>query len=228
MSAVSLDKIVYVKTPRSSLKNHVEDRFVAFHKGDIFIGRDYGSDEFVLCEMYLQDTYGWFKNPVENGLVVDIGANIGAFSVPASKNNLVVAYEPEKNNLSYLRANRELNNSNIVIKEVAVGKPNTTSTISDHNGGSTLGTGTQPVIVAGLDEVIAYETDFLKMDCEGGEYDAFKYASDETIKKIKRFAMEVHKQLVTPEVHQELLDKLNKFFVCKEDLEHGRILGVRR
>lgn len=223
----ALDKVVYVRAPGSGKKNHTNDRIIAFHDGFIFHGRDFGSDEFVLVEMFLEDTYDYFHNPVHGGLVLDIGANIGAFSVPVSRNNHVIAYEPEWNNLSYLKANRELNDCRFEIKPFAVGKPDTTSTINDHNGGSTLGNGKQPVTVLGLDDVVTEEVDFLKMDCEGGEYDAFKYASDNTIRKIKRFAMEVHKQLVSEEEHQELLNKLNKFFVTTH-YNNGRIFGVRR
>lgn len=227
MVAPKLDKVVYFRAPGSGMKNHSNDRVIIFHNGFTFYGRDFGSDEFVIVEMFLQDTYGWFNEPVEGGFVVDIGANIGAFAVPASKLNRVVAYEPEWNNLAYLNANRLLNGCDFEVKALAVGKPNTTSTINDHNGGATLGNGKQPVTVIGLDEVITEECDFLKMDCEGGEYDAFKYASDETIKKIKRFAMEVHKQLVSEEEHQRLLDKLDKFFVTRHT-DNGRIFGVRR
>lgn len=229
----SLDKIVYVKTPRSGIRNHVEDRFIAKHNGFEFIGRDYGSDEYVLVEMFLEDTYGWFTDPIEGGLVIDIGANIGAFSIPASKKNRLIAYEPELNNLAYLKANKELSDCNFEIRAVAVGEPGTTGLISNHNGGAVLDkwmehNGKQTVDIIGLDEVLNNEEcDFLKMDCEGGEYDAFKHANPGNLTLIKRFAMEAHPQLVSEQEHKDLLKLLDDFFHIKQ-LGGSRIFGVRR
>lgn len=225
---LALDEIFYFQDIFSRDRRRHNDRFLARHGDYTFYGRDFGSDEFVIKEMLLEDTYGWFADPVSGGFVIDVGANIGSFSVVASENNRVFAYEPEINNIQFLQWNRAINHRDFAICQYAIGKPNTTSTIDNNNGGSTLGTGKQEVIVIGLDDIVTEEVDFLKMDCEGGEYDAFLYASPETLKKIKRFAMEVHADLTTPSIHREFIRILQEYFDIDQAVEHGRILGRRK
>ena len=73
--------------------------------------------------------------------------------------------------------------------------------------------------VVPLDEIIKETCDFLKMDCEGSEYDIFKYASDDTIKKIKRLAIEFHN--FNESRHWETITKLIKFLPEYEINEHA-------
>ncbi len=51
--------------------------------------------------------------------------------------------------------------------------------------------------------------DLLKVDCEGGEYDIFLHAPDETLRRIRRISMEYHDGC-TPHSHSELADFLEQ------------------
>jgi FkbM family methyltransferase len=115
-------------------------------------------------------TLGWFNLPgtelvkkiLKPGMTfIDIGANIGYYSVLASKlvgkGGLVVAFEPEMVNYSILKKTIQLNNlTNVIIKPQAVSdrlgdvelflsdstNPEAHSLTQDHQGGSVIVTST--------------------------------------------------------------------------------------
>lgn len=200
----------------------------------IFDTREGTSDNIVVHEVYEQDCYRWKELGLKGGVVVDIGANCGVFSCMAAQDqNAVVAYEPEWENYKRLLLNLERNNCYVVANLLAVGKPGFAS-ISSQSGGSQLHRDGQKVLVVSLDYVLDSftEIDFLKMDCEGSEYEIIDHASNVALKKIKRFAAEFHPDLVDAETHQRVVARLTKFF----DLEitgnipkaGGVIFGVRK
>ena len=67
-------------------------------------------DAATIFVIYIRKDYG---NVPDNSIIVDIGANIGVYSVYAStkgKNNKIYAYEPMKENFEILKQNVALNN----------------------------------------------------------------------------------------------------------------------
>lgn len=112
------------------------------------------------------------KRSVHSGdIVLDIGAAFGDFSIySAKKAKMVFAYEPLKTRISLMKRNISLNNiGNIIFQEKAA---------------------------ESLDSVFAEnrinKCHFLKIDCEGYEYQILNNASPETLKKIDYIAMEIH------------------------------------
>ena len=120
-----------------------------------------------------------------SSLVVDVGANIGWYTFLAAKNaRRVVAFEPELQNLSFLRKSRKRNSAdNVEILNYA---------LSDRVGPVALSVSTKPghhsivrdvgaqVLVQSttLDEAFSTETiDLLKIDVEGAEPLVIKGAS---------------------------------------------------
>ena len=67
--------------------------------------------------------------------------------------------------------------------------------------------------------------DFLKIDCEGAEYQIFANMTDETLKKIKRIAAEFHPFNET--WHTELMTRLDRFFDL-ETIEGGIVIGAAK
>lgn|GEM_PF-5548521 len=191
-----------------------------------FFCRDFPryDDEFCVNEVVEGDIYRIQDWKFQGGTIVDIGANIGAFAIPASKYGKVLAYEPSEENFKLLKMNIALNNANVEAFNCAVGKPGLDTIENDNSGHSRLGSaggeGNQLVKVIGFDEIPFEECDFCKCDCEGGEYNVFKYASDEKLDKIKQFSGEFHSwifddyqvQRDLDVKHSELVGKLQKFF----------------
>lgn len=141
--------------------------------------------------------------------VVDIGAHIGAFAIFAAvKGAVVLAFEPMADNFTILEKNRRLNQSgSLTVHPLAVtgdGRNVVMIPCSDDEntgGGWTSrqdGEGEEReherVESMTLDEIVtSFErVDFLKMDCEGAEYEILMQASPATIAKVEKIAMEWH------------------------------------
>lgn len=180
-----------------------------------FTRRPNSSDDIVIREIMTDDCYRWQKNGSADGLVVDIGANIGVFTCVAALTNFVVAFEPEPNNFTALveHVNQNQLSDRVSCVRLAVGTPGMSS-IHSQSGGSRLHTEGAKVPVVSLDTALFdYPTvDFLKIDCEGSEYEVFDTVSPKTLQKIKRFAGEFHPDLVSPETHQRVIAKLEEVF----------------
>jgi FkbM family methyltransferase len=159
-------------------------------------------------------------------IVVDIGANIGVFSVYAASltQNMVYAFEPMPSNVEFLRRNAQSNGlGNIAIHEVGVDDKTGTarlyqSTISgghrlfDHYRDQELDrflevpTTTLPQI---MDDNGLEQVDFVKMDCEGSEGPILASTPIEYLRRIMKIAMEFHDD-ASEYKHDFIDDRLQK------------------
>ncbi len=150
----------------------------------------------------------------EGAIVLDIGANIGAFSLfAAHRGARVYAYEPTPGTYARLRKNIELNNvtqrvtalqnavaGNAGKRELflhpAVSGANTIAPYREHLDFVESGKGVLVEAVT-LDDVFKAngigQCDFLKLDCEGAEFEILRAASRETLARIRHIAMEYHR-----------------------------------
>ncbi|MBN1965743.1 MAG: FkbM family methyltransferase [Anaerolineae bacterium] len=180
-------------------------------------------DVWIIKETCLDRDYERHGTPLQNGwTILDIGAALGDFAIcaalrhPASH---IYAYEPSPESYALLGENLALNGvQNVMTFQQAVGAQagpmhlsmaaGAAVKYSTASSANTAG-GTDAVDVAGvtLDDVFASlqlaTCDFLKMDCEGGEYDILMHASPKTLGKIRHICLEYHEG-VTPHTHQEL------------------------
>ena len=124
-----------------------------------------------------------FDDIKKSDIVVDIGASIGAFSIPVSKKaKKVFAIEPMTPNL--IRSNIKLNKiKNIKVFDIALGDGKTTK-IEWLGKSLTVKTMTLQDI-----KNICGGCDFLKIDCEGYEWNI----KPEELMGIRRIEMELHK-----------------------------------
>jgi FkbM family methyltransferase len=173
-------------------------------------------------------------------IVVDIGANIGMFSLFAasiSPDIQVYAFEPASDTFALLQQNVAANNlTNIQCQQCAVSAATGElqlyldlgslgdSAIREWVGNENM-TGTERVPSISLDDLFSRyalpRCDFLKVDCEGSEFDLFSSASAQTFAKIAAIAVEFHEH--NGRKSRELMDLLetNRFQViekrtCKE------------
>jgi FkbM family methyltransferase len=171
-------------------------------------------DPLVVQEVWFSDCYGFKdRKDMEGKTVVDIGANIGTFTVMAAlKECEVMSFEPEPNNFALLEANCLHNSVSPVLRHLGVGI-GTSARFSDNNGGTRKGTEGTVVQITSINKALAnLEVDFLKMDCEGSEYEIFMDATHDTLSRIREFAIEFHPDLTDPITHQEVMAKLSKQF----------------
>ena len=145
-------------------------------------------DIWTLKEVLLDKQYQMFKKVPKAGYIIDIGAGIGDFSIQsAQKGCKVIAYECDSERISLLRENLKLNK--ITTVKVRAQRAKSLKKI--------------------LKKINICS--FLKMDCEGEEYQIFKNATRSDLDKVKYIAMEAHKFNNKMKIEfTNLIDKLKK------------------
>lgn len=168
------------------------------------VREDYDTDNIVIHEIWEENVYevkGWnfFREDTGQENVIDIGANIGSFSMYAAYNKAkVYAIEPEPNNYEALVKNIELNSMQDVIYpfKLGISDYNGTAVISDEGGGATIldGKSGSNIDVITLDKFIKdnniTSVGVLKIDVEGSEKEIILGASRESLNICKYITVE--------------------------------------
>jgi FkbM family methyltransferase len=178
-------------------------------------------DAWIVKETNLDRDYEAHGVPLQDGwAIVDIGAGLGDFTVFAARrapHGRLFAYEPAPDSVVLLERNLQLNAiRNVEVHPVAVASQAGALTL-DVSGGvavqyRTVGAngaaaGRITVRSVALADVLAGlpggACDFLKMDCEGAEYDLLLGLDDAALGRIRRVCLEYHEG-VTPYSHTDL------------------------
>lgn len=179
---------------------------------------------------------------LKESIVVDVGAHIGCFSIMAAKNaSRVLALEPELNNYHMLRKNIELNQlKNISVFNIAVTGSSGYQDMVIYDDGSTgthslyykrdTGIRVKQIQTISLEGIFQKEglfrIDFLKLDCEGAEYDIFRTMNFETASKIMSIVMETHG--VEEKYYIDIPAKLRELGFEVRIEHHGRYIYAKR
>ena len=157
-------------------------------------------DQMIQRQLYFWGSYEaeycahWMRIARESHTIFDVGANVGLYALLAAKTNpsaKIHAFEPTPAVLELLRANIALNNlGNIKVNSTAVGKICGEAVLRQCRGSDGANEGMnyihkdcsesehsdQPVKIVSIDEYCKTNgierIDLMKMDIEGGEYDA--------------------------------------------------------
>lgn len=141
------------------------------------------------------------------GTVVDVGANVGAFSVLAAMAGakVVHAFEPHPGNRARLEHHLVLNGvaAQVVVHPEAVGeKTGDTVWITGSGGGAHVADeGDVAVQTVSLADVLADAgpVEFLKHDAEGAEWNSFESVTSHILhEQVRRIALEFHGPLMGP------------------------------
>lgn len=166
---------------------------------DVRAGTD---DRHVLFEIFVQ---GIYDAPIRPGdTVVDIGANIGGFTILAGRRGArVIAFEPFPANFVALERNVQRNGLHATLVQAAVADAERTSELfipddESYSGRYSLHRGhggeTIQVTCIPLDAVLLrYDLphiDLLKLDCQGSEYEILFNASAETLARTRALIIE--------------------------------------
>ena len=154
-------------------------------------------------------------------VVIDVGGHIGLFSLYVSqfcKSGKIFTFEPVKENFQLLSENVSLNNlSNLKTFNLAVSNSNSSRKLylnEDDAGHSMFSESSQSITVNSIslkqifDDNDITHCDFLKLDCEGSEYEIIKNLPKEYFKKIKKMIIEYHMADTHPELLSELMEIL--------------------
>jgi FkbM family methyltransferase len=171
------------------------------------IGR--GVDHVPIIEIFLRQEYGTVP---DGAVIVDIGANVGTFSVYAgtsARNLTIYAYEPATEFFELLRHNLRLNGLESAVQcfNLAVGAETrlrqlaleshdfSFPTLLPAAGERVLRTvEVQTTSLADLLDAHALSrVDLLKMDCEGAEYEILYRTPEPYLDRIREIRMEYHR-----------------------------------
>ena len=180
------------------------------------------TDKIVIREIFNDNVYQVVDGDLEDtGVVVDIGGNIGAFSIysAALGAKKVYTFEPDSLNWDILLENIKNNELEKVIHPIKLGVSDKEAEVEFVNGqGASFIRGVKEIPTPearkkvkeangeviktiSLEQVFAdnkiANCDILKIDCEGSEFDIIEGASPEIIAKAKYITMEFH---ITDEV----------------------------
>ena len=163
-----------------------------------------------------------FVNVEENDIVIDIGFNYGLFSIASLKNNpsKIIAFEPNPKLVS--NYHKFFNNKKIELHQKAVSHK-TGKTLFKEAYSSGMSTIMGDVNTNNIDNTYEVELvnfyqflqenninqiDYLKVDCEGAEYDIFDSIPNEYLtNQVKKIALEFHHKFEDKKV-QKLYNKI--------------------
>ncbi len=192
----------------------------------IFLGDKIGKADL---SMFAEIWYEKYYNPKgfeinKNDIIFDIGANNGFFSVYAASkalDGIVYAFEPVPYLAQKIKRSASLNNyPNIRVENLAVGQDSTKSTLyvsKKHNGCHSLyeREDLSEKITVSVTSLKNYclrnnikKINFLKLDCEGAEYEIINSDNIDFIKEsVEKISMEYH-DTINEHTHQEILNTL--------------------
>jgi len=172
--------------------------------GQKFLIRPKTTDLAVVNETYLlsHSYISWFEALSDNPIIIDIGANIGDFSIQIASlypNSTVYAVEPIKSTFLMLNFHVNLNSkSNIFLNQLAIGSSTEQISMGSSHATSSkffksvdVETVNQETLVKFFHENKIARCDLMKLDCEGAEWEIIM-GSDDVIKLVDRIVMEYH------------------------------------
>lgn len=157
-----------------------------------------------------------------DSVVVDVGANVGVFSLFAARAaRLVYSLEPASSNFSRLVSNVSPTRNITPLNLACAARDGRASLdLSDNPVSFSLMTSSCPdrsetvdVITLGtLFELYKIERcDFLKLDCEGSEFEIILGADPSILNRVVRIVMEYHDHFSSKHSHVDILEKLKTF-----------------
>lgn len=214
-------------------------------------------DATILKEIFCNRIYGDHFPFYQNVNIVDIGAHKGFFSLFAllntDVNSKIIALEPAEQNYQILEKNIRVNNAKNVFalqKGVAKSRGKLNLILTDEANHSIYDS-YAAIIKKKVKKLVEIDTitiadifgdfhldrvDFVKMDCEGAEYEAIFSTPLEVLAKINTFSIEFHDLKDSHLNSYKLVQYLkgNGFFIIRYDLlktvsnvNTGHLVAVR-
>jgi FkbM family methyltransferase len=209
-----------------SYYNFIHDDFIIFktRSKKIIKLRKQSTDLMALTHVWLIEEYKKENFEIKpNDVVIDVGAHIGLFTIYASQfctNGKIYSFEPFVNNYELLLENIKLNNlDNVKSFNQAISNSNESIKLflnDDESGHSIFSQSSKSIIVDSIslqkffDENQIKHCNFLKLDCEGAEYEIIKNLPLEYFQKIDKLVIEYHMADLHPELLIELKETLSQ------------------
>jgi FkbM family methyltransferase len=217
---------------------------ISLRKDDIHFIVQNPMDVWIIKEVCLDDNYEMIHAELEGeSIIIDIGVGLGDFSIFSAKHHphsKIYAFEPFPQSYTLLQENLQLNNvTNVQAFRYAIGASSGTMKLHMDAVWSVQYSTVQDTKVPNehiievqalsFDQIMQEHKlprcDFLKIDCEGGEFDILFNISLQTLRKIKHISVEYHNG-VTSFSHDDLINffQINGFDVrIRKDRVHPEL-----
>jgi FkbM family methyltransferase len=191
-----------------------ERRTIRMKDGTAISVRPRTTDTITLFEVIMRDNYRLRETDIDNGVILDIGAHIGTFSMYASKfgkDVKIFSFEPEPLSFGLLSSNISANklSDRVSVFNLAVSdKDGPGELFVDRNSTgehSIIGTDGKRISVelVSLDKVFKNNNikgcRLMKMDVEGAEYKILYNTKPDILRRIDNIYMEYHNLKDIPE-----------------------------
>lgn len=179
----------------------------------------------------------FIPDEINNDICVDVGGNVGPFSIVHNKDfKRIIAFEPGtyaynkyENNISkfnldnvelYKLAVHNVSDETLHLKKWLLGKINESGNASTIISNQWDETEFEEVLSISLEDIFKRfnleKINFLKVDCEGGEYN---FLMNKDLSKIDYISIEIHHQL--KEKADELINYLHEHFIVLNSKKSG-------
>ena len=187
--------------------------------------RKHSTDLMALTHVWLIEEYKSKNFEIKDtDVIIDVGGHIGLFSLYASqfcKNGLIYSFEPVPENYNLLIDNIQSNDLN-QIKSFNLAVSNSNSNVKlylndDEAGHSMFSKSSKTITVDSIslqqifDDNNIENCNFLKLDCEGTEYEILQNLPLSYFDKIEKIVIEYH----MADSHPELLENLKKLLISQ-------------
>ena len=205
----------------------ISDKFPVFetYTGLKIKIRKHSTDLMALTHVWLIEEYKSKNFEInDTDVIIDVGGHIGLFSLYASqfcKNGLIFTFEPVPENYDLLVDNIKSNNlTHIKPFNLAVSNSNSNVKLylnDDEAGHSMFSKSSKTITVDSIslqqifDDNNIENCNFLKLDCEGTEYEILQNLPLSYFNKIEKIVIEYH----MADSHPELLENLKKLLISQ-------------
>lgn len=227
--------------PNVYYKKYKDKNFIVKMKNGIQIKlRTNSTDLQAFANVWLLEEYRRNGFEIKNDdVIIDIGAHIGLFTTYVSqycKRGRIFSYEPIKENFELLNENIRSNNlMNVNSNNIAISDKNGIRKIflsNDESGHSFYTNGDKYVEVntITLNEIIEQndiqKCNFLKLDCEGAEFEILEGLNEQHYDKIEKICLEYHLNSNDSKKLIELKSKLKKMHYLIMDIPSTPKMGI--
>lgn len=168
-------------------------------------------DSFTYKEIFEDNAYMLNEEEIRNKIVVDLGANIGLFSLRCvelgAKMILAVEAQPTVYSLGLI-PNVQQHKNIVAINKAVYDEDEKIVTINNANVASEVGKPGEKITTITLETLIKNipEDIFLKIDIEGSEFEVLRSTLPEVLRKASYIVIEIHAShgKVVEEIHQHL------------------------
>jgi FkbM family methyltransferase len=182
-------------------------------------------DVWSIKETFLDDFYrlSYFDRR-RSGVIIDVGAGIGEFAIQAAAfcpDCKIFGFEPFPESFNYFEQNIKLNNLKNIVAVDAAATSIPGNLVMDISSGNPLqyqmrggASESQSLSVKSIGLIEFMDTQaiktchFLKLDCEGGEFDILLPLHHHDLARFETIVMEFHDTL-TRHTHHEIVEKLS-------------------